>query len=305
MRKLCCVLLMLLMVGCAPTTAEPPTAPEPEPTVAPSKSAKPRPTVGPPKPAPITETPTPKPTPTVATQPKKPTVAPKPKPKETAAAAPTTRAPKPQKKTVAAKPKPKKTTAQSSAKPKKKTVEKATQKPAPKKKTVAQKPKPTVGKPAPKPKKTVASKSKPKKTAKPAPKSKPTQAPKPRLTVVVNIAGGQREIDQCRGPVLFSDFLIAEHDYCGGQRYKKLVPGDIVRVTGSKVVSGLYAVDHTQMGRVGQPIDYPKSYAMQTSMGGGRVKLWHLRPLDPQRSNLNLPKPPSVQASAHQHPPHE
>lgn len=118
-------------------------------------------------------------------------------------------------------------------------------------------------------------------TTTPTPKVTETASPKTKMTVNVNLSGGQSVIDQCRGPVMYYEIIIAEHDYCGGERYKSLRVGDIVQLSGSQVNGGLYRVAYIENARVGSSSSYtvPEFYALQTSTGGGSVRLWHIKPI--------------------------
>lgn len=103
-------------------------------------------------------------------------------------------------------------------------------------------------------------------------------APKSKMTITVNLAGGQKVIDTCKGPVNYASWgIIAEHSHCGGARYKTLKVGDVVTLKGSKVTNGNYKVRKIVDNRAGSTVyEQPNPYLLQTSLGGGAVRHWHL-----------------------------
>ena len=100
------------------------------------------------------------------------------------------------------------------------------------------------------------------------------------MLVTVNVAGGQPEIDACKGPVLVFDQLIAEHNVCGGSSFYVLKVGSLVTLAGRAVTDGAYRVSfvvdipaHTELFAI------PVPYALQTCMSSTVTRLWYLVPV--------------------------
>lgn len=98
----------------------------------------------------------------------------------------------------------------------------------------------------------------------------------PVLTVDVVKSGYQKDIGDCIGAINYLPIngLVAEHNYCGGDRYHRLYVGDKVRLTGE--IEGVFEVVEIYDSVKGS-IDYKPGYHLQTSLDTvGNVRLWRL-----------------------------
>lgn len=97
----------------------------------------------------------------------------------------------------------------------------------------------------------------------------------PELTVYVAGAGDQGDIDACIGAIdhLGEGLTLGEHNYCGGDRYHVLDVGDTVALTGA--YDATCTVSRIYDSHVGST-DYDTALHLQTSLGGGAVRLWRI-----------------------------
>ena len=114
--------------------------------------------------------------------------------------------------------------------------------------------------------------------------SAPSETPKSRepLVIEVNLTGGQDVIDQCKGAVNFENYNhIAEHNYCGGDRYNSLAVGDLVTLKGTAISKpGTYVVKDVLESTIGTPVPVPDPYNLQTSVTDNIVRVWILEEVD-------------------------
>lgn len=116
------------------------------------------------------------------------------------------------------------------------------------------------------------------------PPESPSETPKAKepLVIEVNLTGGQDVIDECKGAVNYENFNhIAEHNYCGGDRYNSLAVGDLVTLKGSAITKpGTYVVKDVLESTAGTPVPKPNPYNLQTSVTDSIVRVWVLGEVD-------------------------
>ena len=131
---------------------------------------------------------------------------------------------------------------------------------------------------------TVSKKTTPPSVKPSEPSEKPSEKPKPKepLVIEVNLTGGQDVIDACKGAVNFENFNhIAEHNYCGGDRYNSLAVGDLVTLKGTAITKpGTYVVKDVLESIAGTPVPIPNPYNLQTSVTDNIVRVWILGEVD-------------------------
>jgi cytoskeletal protein RodZ len=124
--------------------------------------------------------------------------------------------------------------------------------------------------------KTTGAKTKPKTATVAAPRTAVAKVAT-SMAVVVNVAGNQSAIDACKGAVLYSGAIIAQHDYCGGTRFYALRVGSLVALSGAAVRAGTYRVSAIANSQVGSSAyTWPSQYMIETCLSSGAVRLWYI-----------------------------